>query len=193
MARAFFVDGESVISVKAGAHITSPAAMSGSATVLLGVAEDAIRVTPRFHHFDVRNDMMGDSPVEIMSHVMEAKITMNLIHFDRDVLDVVFTEALGGYDFADETSIRDKAGALLGNNIALLSSGCHFLKMGIESHLAGKPWRFEAAFLDQSPFDFPLGTKRSRVMLNWRAISYVRIGADGTETVQNAVWDYNSL
>ena len=194
MARAFYVNGESVVSIKAGGHVQSPVSMSGSATVLLGIAEGPIRITPVYHQEGIHTDSMGPRmPVEIMSELAEMKISMTLIHFDRDILDVCVSEGLCGYDVNDETSSRDKAGFLMGNNLALLASGNHFLKMGIESHVAGKPWRFEAAYLDGNPFDFPLGTDRSKLLLNWKAISYVTMGAEGVLTVANPIWDYGSL
>lgn len=194
MARAYFVNGESVVAVKAGAHVQSPVGMSGSATVLLGVAEGPIKVIPTYHQEGVHTDSMGTKmPVEIMSELAQVKILMTLIHFDRDILDVCVSEGLCGYDVADETSARDKAGFLMGNNLSLLASGNHFMKMGIESHVAGKPWRFEAAYLDEQPYEFPLGTEVSKVLLTWRAISYVTMGAGGVLTVQNPIWDYQSL
>ena len=190
MARSYFVNGEALVRVKAGAHISSPASMANSAAVTLGIAETGIEISPKYAHFDVLTDQQGTQvPAEIMSELVEAKIHMTLIHFDPDVLDVCLSEGLGGYSFSNATATENSAGMVLGRNQALLASGNHFMSLGITSPVASKPWRFQAAFLEQNPMEWPLGTLRSKVRLNWRAIVYVN--TNGTKT--NTVWDYNAL
>lgn len=186
MARAYYVNQESLVKVKAGAHVTSPAAMSGGGVVVLGVAETGIEVTPGYDYHEVLTDRGGTKPCEIMTTMYDVRVKMNLIHFDLDILRVCEDQALGK---ASLTAADGKAGYLLGNNLSLYASGNYFMGMSI----VGSPWTLPAAFLDQRPYMFPLSTERSRVELNWRGIAYVTIGGDGTETTQNFVWDYNAL
>lgn len=188
MARSFYVNQESLVQVKAGAHVLSPS-MSGSAVVVLGVAETGIVVTPSYEYTEILTDLMGKKPCEIMGEMYDVKVRMELIHFDKTILEVCETEGSVGYQ--QGTTAKTIAGGLIGNNLSLYASGNFFMGMAIKSPV--KTWRFPAAWLDQTPEEFPLGTSRSKVILNWRSIAYVTIGGGGVETVQCLPWDYSAL
>ena len=46
------------------------------------------------------------------------------------------------------------------------------MSVHIASPVEAKPWRFPTAYLTNRPMELPLGTSRSLVILNWRAIPY---------------------
>lgn len=186
MAAGIFLNGPSVIRVKGGAHVTSPASMSGSNPVPLGVTEGDIMFNPRFLTKDIYCDKLGPMvPADVIRQLIDVRIRMTLVYFDRDVLDVCIQEAQADYDF--NTAANNTAGRTLGGNHSLYASGCHYMSLCILSPTAGWPLRFMASYLEGQQ-QYPVSVTRSKVQLDWRAVAYMT--AD--ETIQNTIWDYNA-
>lgn len=164
MARAFFINGESLVLVK-GASDTGIASLSQ-----LGLAADPVRITPVFRHRDINVDAWGESPADVQWMLAEVQVTMTLIHFDRSVLDVCLALSMGG----GQTTVGQvaRAGRLLGNNTPLLLPGNKYIVLQITSPVGGVPWQFNASYLTNPPMEFPLGVEKSMVPLNWRVIPY---------------------
>lgn len=200
MSREFFINGETLVTVKGGQHTSGllylpntateyqigvgnvKAIASGAPAAELGLAVDQIQVTPRWKHRDFRADDFGpDVPPEVMVNIADVQIHMTLIHFDHDVLDGCWSEAMGGAggEAVDAGGIVLPllgqvlgAGALMGGGLPLLASGNHFISLNLLSPVGKKPYHFPAAYLTEDPVHFPLGTGTSAVALNWRAIPY---------------------
>lgn len=63
----------------------------------LGLATDQIFVSPRFHHHPIIVDDFGpETPAEVLVHVSEVRIRMDLIHWDPTTLEMVVSESMGG-------------------------------------------------------------------------------------------------
>ncbi len=87
---------------------------------------------------------------------------------DRDVLDVCLNEARA----APVVGQMGRAGQRLGNNSARFSATNRLIGLNMTSPVAAKPWRFYFTYLSAQPMVFPLGTERSLVQLQWRAIPF---------------------
>lgn len=199
MAREFIFNGESLVRVKGGAHYGSrPIAVLSE----LGLTSDQIKVTPKFSHIDIRCDDFGpEIPAEVMYHLADVRISMTLIHYDREVLNVCIAESMAGAPLSLGPTIvpfagtLNPAGTMMGGNLPLFSSGNHYISLNIASPEIHKPWRFPTCYLAQSPVEIPLGTQASMVVLNWRAIPYTHylsIG-DATEELYSSgrvLWDF---
>ena len=196
MGRDFNINGEALIEVRFGAHISgniSPAydldpvtndpvlPVSGSFSKYeLGLSSDDVRVSPRTFHQDIHSDDFGGMagpPSEVMFLGADLSVRMNLYHYEKDVLDMVIAESMAGRGtdaggFLLDAGILSPAGSLMGNYFGLGSSGNHFMQLTIRSPQLLKPYRVAAAYLADKPFDLPLGTRCSQVMLNFRGIPY---------------------
>lgn len=189
MARDFVVNGETLVKVSFGDHI--PAGFSNiaeSATNLceLGLASEGIRITPTFHHLDVHVDDFGpDVPAEVLWMLADCTVQMTLIHYDRNVLDLCLAESMGGAlvgspgppggNFRYAGTMR-AAGAPMGAYRTLRASGNRFIGLNLASPVLQLPWRFPASYLAVTPAEIPLGTEKTQVKLNWRAIPYATGG-----------------
>ena len=185
MARQFFINGESLCYVKFGAHIpTSVGNIPGipvpSNRCELGLTSDQIVLTPKIVRHDVKTDDLGpEIPANLMQYMSEMNITMTLVHFDQNVLQIVQGEAGGGAVVAAggvtdvAPGVLQPAGTFLGFG-PVLASGNHFMSLNIASPKAGLPYRFPSCTLADTPMRTPLGTGYSMVTLNWRAIPYSR-------------------
>jgi hypothetical protein len=169
MARDFFLNGETMVYVKGRAD--SPI----GARQELGLAVDAIRVTPVFKHEDIKVDAWGQAPPEVQWMLAEVRISMTLIHFDRDILDTCLQESMAG---ATAIGTLRRAGARMGNNLPLFAAGGvngnHYISLNLASPVGNKPWRFVSTYMPDQPIDFPLGTEKSAVVCSWRAIPYTQ-------------------
>ena len=183
MPRDFQINGESLVLVKFGEHI--PPALSnipGSVSNLseLGLASEGIRITPRFVHHDLRVDDFGPNiPAEVLHQLADCTVSMTLIHYDVNTLDLCLGESLGGLEvggFPGPTGVfigtMNAAGTPLGGFVPYLQSGYHYTSMSILSPQLNFPWHFPAAYLAGTPMDLPLGTHASMTKLTWRAIPY---------------------
>ena len=91
MARGYQINGESMIYVKG----RSDSAI-GTLTQL-GLTVDPIEVSMEFRQLEVQvNAAGGVIPNDIQQLLAACMITMNLVHFDRSVLDVCLQESIGG-------------------------------------------------------------------------------------------------
>lgn len=210
MARDLYIHGEALVTVKGARH-------TGIANVVeLGLSTDQITVTPRFKHKEMRADDFGpDIPADVIANLADATVRMTLVSFDDTILDVLMAETLGGYNTDNPVApgtLYAGAGKILGGYNALYTEDCHYFSVGLTQTAPNgkpvpKPWRFPACYLTTQPLTIPLGTTRSLVELEFRAIPYAvppterSIGTDGqveevfTELVSSGavVWDYQVL
>src|SRR5688572_3824263 len=100
MTRGFVIHGECLVRVKGNGAL----AEGGVATLHeLGLTAEGVRVAPAFHHQPVRADDFGpDVAPERLWMGAECDLHMELIHYDRGVLEKCLREAMGGAD-ADGT------------------------------------------------------------------------------------------
>ena len=85
-----------------------------------------------------------------------------------------------------------RAGTRLGGGNARLAVGWHYIGLNIQSPIANKPWRFYAAYMTGPPMDHPLGTEKSIITVNWRAIPYaVDPWNSGSGAAGVALWDHD--
>jgi hypothetical protein len=188
MGRAYYINGESLVRVKFGLHaLNSPFFTATSLSYAypiyeLGLTTDEIKLQFNFKHIDQKYSEWGDViPPDVMWNISDVIITMNLIHFDDIVYDFCFAESMGGavvsspagvdpLNFYKAGTALSPFGSMIGNNVQLGQSGCHFISLNILSEQEGKPWRFPSAYLIGP--NFPLGTKTSVTQAQWRAIPY---------------------
>lgn len=176
MARDWYINAECLVRVK-GARGTVIEDISE-----LGLASEAIRVTPRFVHQDMRADDYGpDVPADVLWGLAEVQVRTPLVHFDPDVLDACLNQSMaGGLGPRNLPGIMAPAGRPMGALLPLFSSGCHYVQIGLTSFRVAQHWRFVAAYLTGPPVEWSLGTEKSVVVCNWRAIPYA---TPPTETV----------
>ena len=62
----------------------------------------------------------------------------------------------------------------MGGGNPLYSAGNSYIALGILSPVGNIPWRFYASYLTGNPITYPLGTEKSLVQMNWRAIPYAQ-------------------
>jgi hypothetical protein len=145
-----------------------------SEMVDLGLCEGPITVRPRFFHKPMRVDDFGPygSP-EVMWNLAECDVEMTLIHYDREILDIVVSESMAG----SISGFLIGCGVPMGGGLPLYASGNHYVSVnllppppdGINPYI---PYFFPSCYLAEPPVVIPLGTTRSSVMLNWKAIPY---------------------
>jgi len=188
MARSFFINGETMVSVKGNINTTI------SSSTQLGLADGPITVTPDFRHRDINVDAWGNTeiPADVQVFLASVGVRITLIHFDRAVLDTVLAESLGGMNGA--VGQMPRAGTLMGGNgLARFAAGNHYIGLNLSSPVGNKPWRFFYSYLTGPPVEFPLGTEKSVAVVNFRVIPYA---ADpwggGTGALGALLWDYNS-
>ena len=183
MPRNWQINVESLVQVK-GATDTAIANLTE-----LGLAVEDITVSPHLEHDDMLLDASGRAPSDVQFFMGWCDINMTLGHFDPDVLETCIN--LSAAQIGAFGSIA-RAGTRLGNNVARFVAGYRFVGLNITSPVEARPWRFGHTYLTGTPvMVMPLGTKRSLVQLNWRAIAYqpdpYAIVSSATGTV--AIWD----
>jgi len=177
----------------------------------LGLASEKITITPNFKHKEVMvNDFGSEIPVNVMWNLTDVTIKMTLIHYDPNILDFCMRESMGGIvTRGNAAGIMQPAGKPLGGGYMMddgiylpyqLTSGNHFITMGLFSATSGDPWRFWNTYLTSPPVVIPLGTRNSMVDLNWRCIPFVPLSltpvghvistgpSTGTITVSGTQW-----
>jgi len=164
MARDFFINGESLVLV-----LGAPATGIGTLQQL-GLAVGDVTITPNFKHLDINVDAWGEAPADVQWMLADVTIAMTLVHFDRTVLDTVLALSMGGGQSAVGQMAR--AGRRLGSNTASLVNGNSYIRLNIASPIGQKPWRFFSSYLQGPGMEMPLGTKRSLMQLNWRAVPF---------------------
>lgn len=179
MARDYQINGECLVRVRGGAHLSGGI---GFLTELgLTDRDGVVRIMPEWRHRDVKVDDFGpDVPAELQWQMAQAKIHMTLVHYDRDVLDQCVGEAMGGVADAS-LALGQQAGSLVpagqpfGRYKPMFASGNHYIRVNLAAN-NGFPWRFLSCVLQGPPLEIPLGTRRSHVKLIWRAIPYTLPG-----------------
>lgn len=144
----------------------------------LGLAEEKVYIRPDYRHRQlIQNDFGPDIPAELHWMLAAVDIQFTLIHYDKNVLDYCMSESMGGtinlggvQQFA---GILQPAGVTLGRGLFPQESGCHYISVNILSPQLAFPWRFRTTYLNIQPVEIPLGTERSAVMCNFRAIPYI--------------------
>lgn len=145
----------------------------------LGLSTEPIRIIPKLRHLDIRTDDFGtDVPAEVLSNCLEAYVMMQLVHFDRDILEICVAEANGGMGFrnpdgtpAISMGVCGSAGTPMGGGKPLGDPANHYTMLFLEC-LEGQPWRFPSCYIMGDPFEIPVGTAATIVQLAWRAIPY---------------------
>lgn len=191
MARNYYVNGETLVKLKGGAHLQN-FGMSGSSVVTLGVAADPIEISYNFNHQDQHTDRFtNEKPVDVMWMGGDAIIKINLIHFDNDILDTAISESMDGY--SPNNGSTGIPGLTLGHNLAPYASGCRYMGLGLTSSItSGRS--FPTCYLHQQPVQVPLGTKRSIVQVQFRAVRYAKMNTDGTVAESaSLLWEYTNL
>lgn len=182
MARGFFINGESLVLVKG----RTDSAIGSLAQ--LGLSEQQIHVQPVLRHKDANVDAVGQGPADVQFMYSELRIRMSLIHVDRSILDTCLQLSMGGAPAIGQTP---RAGSLMGNGLARFVAGNNYIGLNIASPVGNKPWRFYFAYLADNPWDFPLGTEKSIIQLNWRVVPYiVDPWNSGSGTTGNVIWDH---
>lgn len=180
MSRAFILPGETLITVRGGAHM-SGGTIGG--VYELGLSSDAIVVAPSFSYEDVKVDDFGPNvPADLQWMLSEVRIRAALIHYDKEVLEVMQDESMGGAGFVpignglldQKPGCMAPAGMLMGGRKAMYASGNHFFSFTLHnSDLgSGTPWRFRKCVLAENPAIYRLGTNASLVDVTVRAIPY---------------------
>ena len=153
MARAFYVNGESLILVKSRSD-------SAIATLSeLGLTEGPVRITPELRHRDISPDAWGgEIPIDTQWMNGAFQITTDLIHYDAAVLDECLRLSMGN---ATAVGTVGRAGIRLGGGVARFAVGNNLIGLNLSSPIAGKPYRFYHTYLTGNPVEIPLGTRRS--------------------------------
>lgn len=193
MTRSYYINGAPMVYVKGNPDTFPPELANNQNGVFqLGLASESIKVTPRFSHFDVLADDYGpEVPAEILWNLAYCYIQMTLVHFDYQVLDACIAAAMGGGTYP----ILMGAGKPLGAGLPLYQSGNNYITLFLVSGIGARPWRFPACYLTGRPLEYPLGTEKSLVALQWRAIPYSPLSEEpGTEgeALSNGsiLWDH---
>lgn len=160
--RDFQIYGSTLVGVQGGQHLSGYPITSG---VQLGLTIDQIKVRHFYRKKPVYVDDFGpETPVEIMTMGGWVDLHMQLSHYDRIALDLMWNESKGGppsriesfnslgVDNNPITSGDDilvpinvpvpdgtllPAGTMLGHGLPLYSSGCHYFTTYLQSQNYG--------------------------------------------------------
>lgn len=181
MARDFYINGPALVQVKGNVN-TAIAQLSQ-----LGLSDGPIPVSPKLYHKDINVDAWGETPADVQWMLGELNLRFTLIHVDLAVLEACVQEAMGGAAALGQFA---KAGTRMGGNNARFAAGNHYVGLNITSPDGARPWRFYYAYLADNPFDWPLGTEKSVISVNWRVVGYVQDPWGGGQGAQNyTLWD----
>jgi len=195
MARDFQISGETLVLVKGRPDGPVPALFQ------LGLSTDPIHVSLEFRHKDLIVDAQGDEiPVDVQYKLAAANISMRLIHFDPIVVQGCWRSANAGAVVVGTTG---RAGQRMGNNQPRFgpggANGNHYLGLNLTSPVGNIPYRFWYAYLTQRPSEYTLGTEKTILTMNWRAIPFTQdpyggspsqpLTTFGTGAYGNIIWD----
>ena len=183
MARDFFINGESMVAVKGNVNT------SFSSLTNFGLSLGPIRVSLDFRFREINIDAFGgEIPVDVQYMLSGATVHMDLINIDRDLLDAVLRESMGGVSTIGQVG---RAGTRLGGGNARFAAGWHYVGLNILSPIGNKPWRFYAAYLMGTPLEITLGTEKSSHSMAFRCIPYATDPwGGGTGAANVPLWDY---
>lgn len=177
MTRGFVTYGEAMV------YVRGPEGSIIEEITELGLCSESIRITPRYNHLDILTDDFGPSvPVEVLSNMADAKVSMTLVHFDWNIVDYCMYLAMGGTgpvnDEQDYDGSLSQAGSPLGFGKPMYDPSNHYVSLYLRSATetlsppTNVPYRFICSYLDGQPLEIPLGTERSLLQLSWRVIPY---------------------
>ena len=179
MARDVVIYGETMVYVK-----TQTASGNDFKGVFeLGLSVDPIIISIKHNYLDVMVDDYGNKvPAEVLWMLSEANIKMTLVNWDDDVLKRCMRESMGG---ATTFGNMKGAGTPLGGMRPSSDVQNHYIGLNLSCPNAAdvgptgtdnidlpEAWRFPNSFLSDMPYELPIGTERSLLKLNWRAIPY---------------------
>lgn len=167
MGRDFVINGPCLVSVKG----SSSSAISS--LTQFGLSDEQIRVTLNSSFLPIKVNAWGNVAPEVEFMNASALIRFTVVHFDRNVLNTLLTESMGGAAAgATAAGTLGVAGGRLGNNAVQFAATNHYFQMCFLSPVANIPWRFQYCYLAEQPFEFPLGAERSVVGLSVQCIPY---------------------
>jgi hypothetical protein len=183
MARQFVWNGETLVEVRGGVH------MSGAAIGVmseLGLATENIRIEPQINFKNVNvNDFGPDVPADVLSMLSSVKISMTLIHYDPEILDICIGESMGNSipNLVENSAVDGGfvqyvggtlagAGTPLGGLKRIFESGWHYISLNLSSQVLEQPWTFPKCYLNQMPVKIPIGNDLSKVEMEWTALPY---------------------
>lgn len=166
MARAYYTNGESMVLVKGRSDSTIGTLSQ------LGLTDSPIEILLDYKHLSIGVDAYGYVPPELQGMGMMARINMQLVHFDENILQACVQESLA----APAEGQLGHAGALIGNGQPLFTPGVltgnKFISLNIQSAIGQQPWRFPTCCLLEQPLRWPLGAERSLVKISFLAVPY---------------------
>ncbi len=163
MSRNWFINGESMVYVK------GPAGSLIANLQELGLSDNPIQITMVPKHKDINLDAWGEAPADVQFKLAEVIITMGLIHFDPLILMDCVRLSMGG---AAQFGRMARAGTLMGGAVPRFHASNKLVGVTIASPQEGLPWRFLTCYLAQPIGQWPLGTEKSVVQLQFRCIPY---------------------
>ena len=195
MARDFQISGPCLVLVKGRVDSLIPSITE------LGLAPDAITVTPVFRHEDIVVDAWGQAPPDIQFMLAWVNISMTLVHYDKEVMQEITRLSMAG---APAEGQLQQAGQRMGNNQPRfagkvvsnlpdtgLNAGNNFIGLNLTSPVENLPWRFLYTYLAEPPLSLPMGTRRTYAGLNWRGIPYTQDPYNGGAGAYGALlWDH---
>jgi hypothetical protein len=158
MTRQFQINGECMVTVSAGPF-------GGSNQ--LGLSTDPIVVTLRDEFIDLIVNSFGKSIPNVEWMGVEAIITMNLIHFDYNVMEQCIASSMA----SNAVGTLPHAGTLMGTDLPGTNQQ-FFFTLTLSSPVLNKPYVFPAAYLHSQPVSFNIGAERTVMTCQFRAIPY---------------------
>jgi len=164
MSRDWYINGESMVLVKS----RSDSAIGSLSQ--LGLSADPIQITPNYRHLEMQLDAFGRQiPPDTQVMLFDVIVTVNFIHFDSALLEECQRLSVGGPPVIGQLP---HAGTRLGGGVARFAVGNNLISLNIQSGVGKQPWRFLTCYLTGSPGIWPLGTEKSAVQTQWRAIPF---------------------
>jgi hypothetical protein len=188
MARDFFINGPTMVSVKG----RTDSAIANTSE--LGLSDAPIRVVPNYRFLPIHVDAWGQAPADVQMMLATVDITISLVHFDRTILAECLRLSMGG---AAVEGALPMAGQRLGNNLPRFhpggTAGNNYIGLNLSSPAGSSPWRFYFAYMTGPPVNFPLGAERSVVVTTWTVVPYTRdpYGA-GSSSLNYILWDHGA-
>lgn len=179
--RQIVINGETLISVKGGLHMSGRSIAELSE---LGLAVNGVTIEPELKYKGVHVDDFGpDVPADVQWMLASVRVTARLVHFNPEILEVCLDESManGGWRYAAGPLNSDVGragtlapyGKLLGKRKRMYESGNNFFSVNLESEVLGDPWRFRMCHLYERPLVLPLGAKASVAEVQFRALPYL--------------------
>lgn len=185
MPRSFAIAGEVMVLVKGGAHFSG---FPISTVTELGLAQGPIIFTPTFKYRGMNvDDYGGEIPAAIQCMMSEVIVSMTLINYDQDVLNICMDEAMGGGGWAGTFGDPGKftgQGVPLDGGRNMFMSGNHMISLNLRNDGPGfdpstdQPlptlmpnYRVRSTYLLDA-VSLPLSVATTAVELKFRGIPY---------------------